>query len=153
MKALLPFVTAFLVGAAAAPAPARPAGAEAELVRAINQARAQHGLVPLRVDPALERAARAHSRRLLRTGSFGHGNFVRRLTSFGARGRAIGENLAWGVGAQADPAAVVQTWLASASHRANLLRPGFARIGIGRAVGTFRGYAGAAVITADFAGG
>jgi uncharacterized protein YkwD len=152
MKALVLFITACCVGAAAAPAPARPAGAEAELLRAINQARAQHGLAPLRVDPALERAARAHSRTLLRTGSFGHGNFVRRLTSFGARGPSIGENLAWGVGAQAGTAGVVQSWLASASHRANLLRPGFHRIGIGRAVGTFRGYAGAAVITADFAG-
>jgi uncharacterized protein YkwD len=152
MKTLVLLATVLCAGAAAAPVPARPTPAEAELLRAINHARAKYGLAPLRVDPALERAARAHSRTLLRTGSFGHGNFVRRLTSFGARGPAIGENLAWGVGPQAVAAGVVQSWLASASHRGNLLRPGFRRVGIGRAVGAFRGYGGAAVITADFAG-
>lgn len=152
MKALLLFVTVLLAGAAAAAAPAQPTGPEAELLRALNQARAQYGLAPLHVDAALERAARAHSRRMLRTGSFGHGNLVRRLTSFGARGPAIGENLAWGVGPPATTAGVLQGWLASPSHRANLLRAGFRRVGIGRAVGTFHGYGGAALITADFAG-
>jgi uncharacterized protein YkwD len=47
---------------------------------------------------------------------------------------------------------VLAAWLGSASHRDNLLRPGFRRIGIGRVVGTYRGYPGAAVIIADFAG-
>jgi uncharacterized protein YkwD len=152
MKVLLPLITTFVLGAAAAPAPARPAGAEVELLRAINHARAQYGLGPLRVDPTLRRAARSHSSTLLRTGVFGHGDFARRLTRFGARGPAIGENLAWGVGAQGTAAGVLQGWLGSPSHRANLLRPGFRRIGIGRAVGTYRGFAGAAVFTADFAG-
>jgi uncharacterized protein YkwD len=152
MKALLALITAFLLGAAAVPAPAQPAGAEVELLQAINQARAQNGLAPLRVDPTLRRAARAHSRTLLRTGAFGHGDFARRLIRFGARGPAIAENLAWGVGAQATAASVLQGWLRSPSHRANVLRPGFRRIGIGRAVGTYRGYAGAAVITVDLAG-
>jgi uncharacterized protein YkwD len=152
MKAFLLLLTACLVGAAAAPAPARPLGADAELLRAINQARAQQGLAPLRVDPALRQAARAHARTLLRTGAFDHGNFPSRLTRFGARGPAIGENLAWGTGAQASATGVLAAWLGSPSHRANLLRPGFRRIGIGRVVGTYRGYAGAAVIIADFAG-
>jgi uncharacterized protein YkwD len=150
MKAFLLLVTAFFLSAAAAPA--QPAGADVELLRAINQARAQYGLPALRVDPRLRLAAQSHSRTLLRTGAFGHGNFARRMTRFGARGPAIGENLAWGVGAQAATSGVLQSWLTSASHRANVLRPGFRRIGIGRAVGTYRGYAGAAVITVDFAG-
>src|SRR6267142_5575605 len=105
MKAFLVLVTAFLVGAAAAPA--RPLGAEAELLRAINQARAQQGLPPLRVDPTLRRAARAHARTLLRTGAFDHGNFPSRLMRFGARGPAIGENLAWGTGSQASATGVL----------------------------------------------
>jgi uncharacterized protein YkwD len=37
-------------------------------------------------------------------------------------------------------------------HRANLLRPGFNRIGIGAARGTFHGLPDALVVTADFAG-
>jgi uncharacterized protein YkwD len=40
----------------------------------------------------------------------------------------------------------------SPGHRANLLRPGWTRVGIGARVGTFQGYRGATVVTADFAG-
>ena len=43
-------------------------------------------------------------------------------------------------------------WMASPGHRANLLRPGWTRIGIGTRTGTFLGYADATVLTADFAG-
>jgi uncharacterized protein YkwD len=43
-------------------------------------------------------------------------------------------------------------WMASPGHRANLLRPGWTRIGLGARVGNFMGYDGAVVITADFAG-
>ena len=42
--------------------------------------------------------------------------------------------------------------MSSPGHRANLLRPGFRRIGIGALVGRFSGYSGATVVTADFAG-
>jgi uncharacterized protein YkwD len=145
-------VVVFSVGLVATPAPARPTRAETDLLSAVNQTRAQYGLAPVRLDLTLERAARAHSKTMLRSGAFGHGDFARRLTNFGARGPSIGENLAWGVGSRGTPAGVIQGWLASPSHRANLLRPGFRRIGIGRVVGTYRGYRGAAVITADFAG-
>jgi uncharacterized protein YkwD len=41
-------------------------------------------------------------------------------------------------------------WLASPGHRANLLRPGFRRLGLGIATGSFPGQAGATVVTADF---
>jgi uncharacterized protein YkwD len=118
----------------------------------VNQVRAQHGLAPLSLDVRLERAARAYTSHMLRTGTFAHGDFRRRIARYGGRGPALGENLAWGVGSTSSAQAVVQMWLASPSHRANLLRPGFRRIGIGRGVGTFRGYRGAAVVTANFAG-
>jgi len=67
-----------------------------------------------------------------------------------ARGPVYGEDLAWGTGVTAQ--SVVNNWLASPRHRAVLLRPGFRRIGIGIAFGTFVGHGGAAVVTADFAG-
>jgi uncharacterized protein YkwD len=47
---------------------------------------------------------------------------------------------------------VLRAWLASPEHRANLLRPGFTRIGIGDLVGGFGGRDSAHVVTADFAG-
>lgn len=140
------------VSALTAPAQARPTPAEDSLLGAMNQARAQHGVAPLRIDLRLEAGARAKSRSMLRTGTFAHGDFQRRLTSFRARGPYFGENLAWGVGGRATAAGVVQMWLASPSHRANLLRRSFQRVGLGRVVGTFGGYVGAAIVTANFAG-
>jgi uncharacterized protein YkwD len=135
-----------------APTAAAPTTAERSLLAAMNQTRAAYGLAPLRVDSRLERAARGHSRDMLRRGYFAHGNFRGRLIRAGARGPAIGENLAWGTGSRATPQGVVAAWLASPRHRANLLRPGFRRVGLGLVVGRFAGASGAAVITADFAG-
>lgn len=118
----------------------------------VNRVRSVHGLPPLRVDPALQRAARAHSLDMLQRGYFGHGAFARRLQRFAARGPRLGENLAWGVGVAGEVRSIVQRWLASPPHRANLLRRGFRRIGIGAVVGSFSGYGGAMLVTADFAG-
>jgi uncharacterized protein YkwD len=140
------------VSALASPAQARPTPAEASLLGAMNQARAQHRVAPLRIDLRLERAARAKSRSMLRTGTFAHGDFQRRLTSYRVRGPYYGENLAWGVGSTATAPGIVQMWLSSPSHRANLLRPQFQRVGLGLVLGTFGGYGGAAVVTANFAG-
>jgi uncharacterized protein YkwD len=146
------FVTSLIALVVASAAQAGLTSAEASLLRAMNSTRASFGLRPLRVDATLERAARFHSGEMLRSGAFSHGDFLARLTGFHARGPVLGENLAWGSGPYASPQAIVREWLASPEHRANLLRPGFGRIGIGTLQGTFQGYDGASVVTADFAG-
>jgi uncharacterized protein YkwD len=74
------------------------------------------------------------------------------MVTFGAPGPAYGENLAWATGSDARARVIVRTWLASPGHRANVLRPGWQRLGIGAAVGEFLGYPSATVVTADFAG-
>ena len=125
---------------------------EGGILNAMNQVRAASGLRPLRFDGKLHAAARAHSADMMRRGYFGHGAFDRRINAFHVRARTIGENLAWGTGAYSAAKAIVQEWLASPEHRANLLRPGFSRVGVGAAVGTFVGRTGATVVTADFAG-
>jgi uncharacterized protein YkwD len=146
-------VSAFVSSATLAPAGgARLTQREAALLQEINRVRAARALAPLRVDLTLERAARSHSGYMLRTGSFAHGNFGGRMAQFRVRASLAGENLAWGAGGLAAPSTVVSAWLASAPHRANLLRPGFRRVGVGAAVGPFFGYTGATVVTADFAG-
>jgi uncharacterized protein YkwD len=81
---------------------------------------------------------------------FEHGSVVGRALAQGASGPVFGENLAWATGLT--PQWVVDRWLASPPHRAVLLRPGFRRVGIGIAFGTFAGHGGAGVVTADFAG-
>ena len=126
--------------------------AEARLLHDLNEVRAAHGLSPLRYDPRLQRAARAHSRDMLVTQIFQHGSFGARMLRFDVKGTLIGENLAWGNGPFGTASGIVRAWLASPEHRANLLRPEYTRIGIGDLVGAFLGYHGAHVVTADFAG-
>jgi uncharacterized protein YkwD len=118
----------------------------------VNAARKAYGLPALRLDPTLTEAAQAHSSDMLRRDYFAHGNFPGRMAAFHVSGRTSGENLAWGSGAYGRAGEVVREWLASPEHRANLLRSGFSRIGIGLARGTFLGTGGATIVTADFAG-
>jgi len=137
--------------ALAAPAKARSA-AETGLLRAVNATRTAHSLEPVRLDSRLRTAARAHSVEMLRGNYFAHGDFHGRMVAFHVLGSFAGENLAWGTGSYAAAGTIVSEWLASPEHRANLLRPGFTRIGIGLARGSFLGNGGATVVTADFAG-
>jgi uncharacterized protein YkwD len=131
---------------------ARLSGAAAGLLQAVNHTRVSYGLRPLRIDGTLTRAARSHSLDMLRGNYFAHGDFAGRMAAFHVRGPAVGENLAWGNGPYGQPAQIVAEWLASPEHRANLLRPGWTRIGIGLVRGTFLGNGGSTVVTADFAG-
>ena len=125
---------------------------ESGILNAMNQIRAAAGLRPLRFDGKLHAAARSHSADMMRRGYFGHGAFSRRMSGFHVHAKTVGENLAWGTGPYSAAKAIVQEWLQSPEHRANLLRAGFTRVGVGSAVGTFVGRDGATVVTADFAG-
>ena len=89
---------------------------------------------------------------MLRTGNFAHGDWYGRLRRHGVRGGTLGENIAWGVGTDGTAAAIVRMWLASPPHRATLLHRGFRYVGVGVATGSFSGFGGANVATADFAG-
>ncbi len=122
------------------------------LLQAVNAARKAYGLRPLRLDSTLTQAARAHTSDMLRRDYFAHGNFSGRMAAYHVSGRTAGENLAWGTGYLGQAGEVVQEWLASPEHRANLLAAGYSRIGIGLARGTFLGSGDATVVTADFAG-
>jgi uncharacterized protein YkwD len=86
---------------------------------------------------------------MLRGNTFSHGDFAGRMASFHLAG-SLGENLAWATGSAASARLIVRMWLTSAEHRANLLRPGYHRVGLGFAHGTFLGQGGATVVTADF---
>ena len=166
---------------AAAPAGARPAAghhralgacsASHQIVRAasirrsrdatlclLNRVRARHGLPPLRLDPKLSRAARRHSRDMVRHRYFSHASrngrspFDRmRATHYVPRHASwwLGENIAWGSGSLAEPIAMVRAWMHSPPHRANILSRHFRDIGIGIAPGAPVGGSGA-TYTTDF---
>jgi uncharacterized protein YkwD len=150
-KILVAFLASFALLGPAAGAQARSLNSsEASLLQSMNAVRTSNHLAPLRLDVRLLRAARGHSADMLSRGYFAHGSVAGRALAQGARGPVFGEDLAWATGLTAQW--VVDHWLASPSHRAVLLRPGFRRVGIGISFGTFAGHGGAGVVTADFAG-
>jgi uncharacterized protein YkwD len=144
---------------AAGVARAAAAGQARAIRAAINQVRAANGLRPVRGDRRLARAARRHSRDMVRRRYFDHvspggltpSQRVRRAGyPAGRRVWRVGETIAWGEGAYAAPGAVVQTWMASPPHRAILLSPSFREVGLGLAAGGPAAPDGTTV-TADFA--
>ena len=141
-----------LAGAADATSTATLTQAESSLLTAMNEARLANGLQPLRADARLERAARAHSSKMLRTGTFRHGAFNARIRRTGVRARRVGENLAWGQGSLSAARSIVVMWLASPEHRANLLHAGYRMVGVGALRGCFAGHRNALMVTTDFAG-
>jgi uncharacterized protein YkwD len=149
---LIALLVGFSLYLAAPAGAARLSSTESSLLHAVNATRAAHGLRPLGLDLTLVRAARFHSADMLRHDYFAHGPFAQRLVSFHVTGPVVGENLAWESGRPDMAGFVVTAWLESPEHRANLLRPGYRRIGIGIAAGSFLGHGRAVVVTADFAG-
>jgi uncharacterized protein YkwD len=143
-----------LLAVAAALLPAAPD----QTLQALNDARAARGLPALQADAHLARAARGHSRDMVRHRYFSHttpggAGLATRVKRTGwMRGRrtwALGEDLAWGTGDLARPEAVVAAWMASPPHRRNVLNRRFRHVGIGIAPGTPFGETGA-TFTADF---
>jgi len=125
---------------------------ERSFLQHVNAVRTARGVAPVHVDATLELAARRHTAAMLARGAFTHGSWWQRLTSLGARGPWLGEDLGWYSDPSAAPQAIVRLWLASPEHRAVLLRRGSLLVGIGSAVGPFMGFDRAAVVTADFEG-
>jgi uncharacterized protein YkwD len=142
----------YLAGAAHAASTATLTRSESSLLTAMNEVRLLNGLRPLRADWRLERVARAHSSRMLRTGTFAHGAFNARIRRTGVREQRVGENLAWGQGRLSAARSILQMWLASPAHRANLLHPGYRIVGVGALRGCFAGHRHTLMVTTDFAG-
>ncbi len=124
----------------------------------LNGERAAHGIGPLRSQVQLDGAAEAYSLAMVQQRFFAHvspaGESLReRLNSYISAVQTwdIGENLAWGEGALATPAAIVGGWMNSPGHRANILQRSFREIGIGIARGTpNRSYEDGATYATDF---
>jgi uncharacterized protein YkwD len=105
-----------------APAPSL----NSRLLRASNAARARHGLRPLAPSPCPERYATGWSRALAARGTLGHQPMQPVLRS--CRARAVAENVGFG---NVTPEAMVDMWLGSPGHRANLLNPRYTHLGAG----------------------
>jgi hypothetical protein len=127
----------------------------------VNRERTQRGLTPLGLNGLLNSASLEHSQDMVRRSYFEHSTpegrtVIDRLRAVGyARGMSAstGENIAYGLGAKATPAAIVRAWMHSPGHRADILRPAFTEIGIGIALGAPPKPGGdGATYTTDFGG-
>ena len=104
-----------------------------EVVRLVNIERGKQGLKPLASDWQLSRVARYKSQDMRDKGYFSHtsptyGSPFEMMKSFGISYRTAGENIARG---QKTPSEVVNAWMNSSGHRANILNSSFTKIGVG----------------------
>jgi uncharacterized protein YkwD len=117
--------------AAAAPVGRDVVSQENEVIRLTNVERVRNGCGQVTVDTKLRTAMRAHTRDMAANDYFSHASLDG--TSPWARAKAagyatpIGENIAQG---QRDAAAVMNSWLASPGHRANILNCDAKAIGV-----------------------
>ena len=108
---------------------------ESEVVRLVNVERTKRGLSPLSHNWQLSRVARYKSEDMRKNGYFSHnsptyGTPFQMIKSFGISYKTAGENIAKG---QSTPTAVVNAWMNSSGHRANILNSAFTEIGVGYA--------------------
>jgi len=126
----------------------------------VNAERSERGLRPLRLNRRLSRAARGHARDMVHRDYFSHdslsgASFVDRIRRSGylsgPRAWIVGENLAWGSRDRSSPSAIVDAWMHSPGHRANILQRRFREIGIGLVNGAPQSVSGpAATYATDF---
>lgn len=141
-------------GASAAPdnqtttvAPASPASCaipaneetwQQEVLDLVNEARTLDGLAPVAWNATLSGMASEYACDMIEYDFFDHVNPVTgetlgdRAAASGYNFRVVGENLAAG---QTDPIQAFEDWMASPSHRANILDPRFVELGVGIRLG------------------
>lgn len=106
---------------------------EQEVIRLVNEQRAKNGLAALAENWELSRVARFKSRDMADNRYFSHtsptyGSPFQMIRNFGLSFRTAGENIAYG---QRTAQAVVNAWMNSSGHRANILNPSYTQIGVG----------------------
>ncbi|MFK0191983.1 sigma-70 family RNA polymerase sigma factor [Kitasatospora sp. NPDC090308] len=134
-------------GSGSAAASANPAAASAakrstdlaqQVVDLVNTQRAQAGCGPVRANAKLATAALRHSEDMAARNFFDHTNPdgagpQQRIDAVGYAWSGWGENIARG---QKDAAAVMESWMNSPGHRANILNCKFTELGVGVHLGT-----------------
>lgn len=126
--------------------PSQPAGGAGlsqndalQLLQLVNQARNQNGAPPLSYNTKLTLAAGKHSQDMAARNYFSHtapqpapngAAMSERATNAGYQWSQIAENIASG---QTTVQAVFNSWMNSPGHKANILNPAYAEMGIGRA--------------------
>ncbi|MGW7135681.1 CAP domain-containing protein [Streptomyces xanthophaeus] len=109
------------------------ADAESAVLSLVNKERKAAGCDPLTANAKLNAAARAYSDTMARSGVMSHtgpdgSTMTSRVEAAGYAWSRLGENIARG---QSDADAVMNAWMNSSGHRANILNCDFREIGVG----------------------
>ncbi|MEG1992568.1 MAG: CAP domain-containing protein [Acetivibrio sp.] len=102
-----------------------------QVINLVNMEREKEGLLPLSMDYKVTEASNVRAVEI--QSNFSHTrpdgtNFTTALKETGVSYAGAGENIAWG---QKTPKEVVEGWMNSPGHRANIMNPQFSRIGVG----------------------
>ncbi|MCW3046200.1 MAG: hypothetical protein JWO74_484 [Solirubrobacterales bacterium] len=126
----------------------------------LNAERAANGLGALTENASLSRASLAFSQQMVAQSFFAHEapdgtDLVARLTAVGYLGNtggdwSVGENIAWAQGSLSTPRSVMQAWMDSPGHRANILNASYAEIGLGTVQGVPQPGQPGTTFTTDF---
>ena len=125
-------------GEVADPAPtaadSTPAAVEGQIVDLVNAQRVQAGLAPLTVSTQLGQMADIQAGNMARLDIMSHDlpgtatpGLADRASAVGYTYAALGENIAFNY---AGATAVMDGWMASPEHRANILNPNYTQIGV-----------------------
>jgi len=104
-----------------------------QVIQLVNEQRTANGLKPLTANAPLTNTATLKSQDMAKLNYFDHtsptyGSPFDMMKKYGITYRAAGENIAMG---QTTPAQVMQGWMNSPGHRANILNASFTQIGVG----------------------
>lgn len=110
---------------------------EQEILKLVNAERAKVGASPLTLDWELSRVAKFKSEDMRDNNYFSHtsptyGSPFNMMKSFGIIYKSAGENIAAG---QKTAQAVMNDWMNSSGHKANILSKNYTRLGVGKATG------------------
>jgi uncharacterized protein YkwD len=145
----------------AEPAQLKKRQARKAIMCQLNEERADHGLPVLERSKKLQRAAQKHSARMSGGDCFAHecpgeADLVSRLGNVKYLLSDLlhwicAENIAWGMKNAGTPNAIMDAWMNSAGHRANILNRDLEQVGIGFAKGSpSNAKAPAGMYTTDF---
>ena len=105
-----------------------PAATLRDVVARVNAARRSVRVAALVRDTTLARAARVRASSMATARRLSHTGWERVVRAGGVNGQTLGENIAYNYSSAEK---VMQSWLSSPGHRANILSASFRRVGVG----------------------
>ena len=106
-----------------------------DMLNAVNNVRAHHGLPALHYSRSLAHSAHTYSRTMLRSGYFGHSSRIHASRRF----RTLGEIIEYHLGMRPAVSSTLSDWMHSPEHRSIILSRSFSSAGAGYVRGRFHG--------------